>query len=197
MAKTGFLTAAALEQAFRELGTRARAAGKIVEVAVDGGSALVLTLPDRPATKDVDAVVHHDAAWVRRAVAAIAEEKGWPPNWLNDGVKGWLSMRDAEARLLFRTYPSEDEAGLRVFVASPSYLFAMKCLAMRLGGVDESQDRSDIEALAKAMGIETAEQALSVVSSYYPGSRISPKTQYGIEEIFARPGDAGQGTDQT
>src|SRR5437868_2831476 len=175
MAAPAFLTADTLEQAFRALGLKARAAEKIVEIAVYGGSALVLTLPGRVATKDVDAVVDQDAAWLRGAVAAIAEEKGWPSDWLNDGVKGWLSERDADrdAKRLFKTYPSEDEPGLRVFVASPSYLFAMKCLAMRIGGVDETRDRSDIEALARVIGITTAEQALEIVSRYYPGSRIS------------------------
>jgi hypothetical protein len=72
-----------------------------------------------------------------------------------------------------------------VFVASPHYLFAMKCLAMRIGGADESQDRSDIEGLARKVGIVTAEQALDIVSQYYPLSKISPKTQYGVEEIFS------------
>jgi hypothetical protein len=183
---TAFLTADVLEQAFHELGLKARAADKIVEIAVYGGSALVLTLPGRAATKDVDAVVQQDAAWLRRAVADLAEEKGWPANWLNDGVKGWLSERDTdpEAKRLFKTYPSEDEPGVRLFVASPAYLFAMKCLAMRVSGVDETQDRSDIESLARVLGIATAEQALQALSHYYPGSQVSPKTQYGIEEIF-------------
>jgi hypothetical protein len=132
MPKTAFLTQQNLEGVFRELGLRARAADKIVEIAVYGGSALVLTLPGRVATKDVDAVIHHDQVWLRDTVAALAEEKGW------------LSHRDAdpEAKYLFKTYPSEDEPGLRVFLASPHYLFAMKCLAMRIGGVDESRDRS-------------------------------------------------------
>jgi hypothetical protein len=101
----------------------ARAADKVVEIAVYGGSALILTLPGRAATKDVDVVIQHDPAWLRQAAAAIAEEKGWPPDWLNDGVKRWLSHHDGDpdAKLLFKTYPSEDEPGLRVFVASPHY----------------------------------------------------------------------------
>ena len=186
MPATAFLTRQNLERAFGELGLRARAADKIVEIAVYGGSALVLTLPGRVATKDVDAVIQHDQAWLRDAVAALAEEKGWPPDWFNDGVKGWLSQRDAdpEAKRLFKTYPSEDEPGLRVLVASPHYLFAMKCLAMRIGGPDGSQDRSDIEALARQIGIATTEQALDIVSQYYPLSKISPKTHFGIQEIF-------------
>jgi hypothetical protein len=188
MPAAAFLTREDLEDAFHELGLKARAAGKIVEIAVYGGSALVLTLPGRAATKDVDAVVHHDPDWLRAAVAALADEKGWPPNWLNDSVKGWLSHRDAEpeAKRLFKSYPSEDEPGLRVLVASPHYLFAMKCLAMRIGGTDDTQDRADIESLARQIGVATTEQALDAVAKYYPAARISPKTHFGIEEIFPR-----------
>ncbi len=195
---SAFLTAETLERAFHELGSKARGAGKIVEIAIDGGSALVLTLPGRVATKDVDAVVDQDRTWLRQAVADLTEAKGWPPDWLNDGVKGWLSHRDADpdAKRLFKTYPSEDEPGLRVFVASPTYLFAMKCLAMRIGGADETQDRSDIEALARTIGITTADQALAIVSGYYPRSQISPKTQYGIEEIFGVSPSAGKGSNK-
>src|ERR1051325_3230955 len=120
MSMSAFLTREGLESAFAALGAKARAAGKIVEIAVYGGSALVLLLPGRAATKDVDAVVREDQAWLRQAVAELAEEKGWPSDWLNDGVKRWLSHRDADpdAKRLFKTYPSEDEAGLRVLVAS-------------------------------------------------------------------------------
>ena len=180
----GFLTRATIEEAFQALGRKALAAQKIIEIAVYGGSALVLILPQRPATKDVDDVIQNDPQWMRQATAELAMEKGWPPAWFNDGVKGWLSDRDSTAKSLFKTYPSEDAPGLRVFTASPQYLFAMKCLAMRVGGVDEAQDRSDIEALAKVIGVTTESQALEIVSQYYPKARISPKTQFGIEEIF-------------
>ena len=60
----------------------------------------------------------------------------------------------------------------------------MKCLAMRLGGTEPTQDRNDIEMLARVLGIATSQQALEVLARYYPASRISPKTQFGIEEIF-------------
>jgi hypothetical protein len=177
----------ALEDAFDALGLMAAASGKLIEIAVYGGAALVLTFADRIATRDVDAVVQNDAGWLRDAVAAIAQERGWPSDWLNDGVKGFLSHRDrdAEARRLFRSYPGEEAAGLRVFVASPRYLFAMKCLAMRISGVEETRDRADIEALAREIGVTTPGQALEIVAQFYPASQVSPKTQLGIEEIFS------------
>ncbi len=180
------LDRATLQSAFAQIGERALAEGRIVEIAVYGGAALILTVQGRVATRDVDAVVQNDAAWLRKAVSEIAEANGWPPDWLNDGVKGFLSARDqsAEARRLFRTYPSEGGPGLRVFVATPAYLFAMKCMAMRIAGVDATQDRRDIELLASILAIANVEQALAVVGKFYPVGRISPKTQFGLEEIF-------------
>lgn len=186
------LTRDDLEEAFRALGEMARAADRIVEIAVYGGAALVLLFPGRAATKDVDAVILNDPAWLRAAAAELAEARGWPADWLNDAVKGWLSHRDAEpgAKRLMRTYPSETAPGLRVLVANPHYLFAMKCLAMRISGVGETQDRSDILALAHTIGIVDADAAMDLLSGYYPSAAISAKTRFGIEELFG-PGDAG------
>jgi hypothetical protein len=153
----------------------------------------MLTFPARVATKDVDAVVETGADWLRAITREIAEARGWPEDWLNDGVKGLLSDRDREpaARSLFRTYPSELAAGLRVFLPTTRYLFEMKCMAMRIGGADETRDRADIEMLARDLGIATTEAAIVIVREFYPDARISMKTELGIEEIFGalRPGD--------
>lgn len=175
-----------LEQAFQRLGRMALDAGKVVEISIYGGSALILTTDFRIATQDVDAVFETDRTFIRHAAEIVAEEFGWSPTWINDGVKGFLSAKDTEkgAKALFRSYPSEEQAGLRVFVASPPYLFAMKCLAMRVGGVDTSQDIADIRALGRLLGIKNADEALATVSRYYPAQKLPPKTRFGIEEIF-------------
>jgi len=177
-----------LINALSELGRRCHAAGRVVEIAIYGGSAMLLTMTSRPATRDVDAVFEKDRDLVRRLAAAMADEYGWDADWLNDGVKGWLSAaeRDPAAKRFIGTYPSEDEPGLRVFVPKPEYLFAMKCRAMRIGGVDTSEDIDDIKRLAAAIGIKTAAEAVAIVESYYPRHQIEPKTQFGLEEIFAK-----------
>jgi hypothetical protein len=177
---------ATLQQAFERLGEMARTAGKIVEISVYGGSALVLTTDFRVATRDVDAVFDADRTFVRRAAEVVAAEFGWNENWINDGVKGFLSANDSrqDAKILFRSYPLEEGPGLRVFVASPAYLFAMKCLAMRAVGAEIVEDFSDIRKLGVLLGISNARQAMAVVSRYYPMERLPPKTQFGLEEIF-------------
>ena len=173
-----------LQQAFERLGQMARAENKVVEVSIYGGSALVLTTDFRVATRDVDAVFEADRAFVRRAAIQIAAEFGWNDHWINDGVKGFLSLNDADSKFLLHTYPSEDGPGLRVFVASAAYLFAMKCLAMRAGGVEQVQDVDDILNLASTLNIESLAQAIAVVSQYYPAEALPPKTRFGLEEIF-------------
>jgi hypothetical protein len=185
----------ALETALTELGRRAYDAGRTVEIAVYGGSALLLTLNRQLTTRDVDAVFEKDKGFVKRLAAEMAAEFGWEENWLNDGVKGWLSSIDADpsVKALFKTYPSEEQPGLRVFVAKPEYLFAMKCRAMRIGGVDSSSDIEDIKLLAREIGLTSSKEALVLVEKFYPHNIIEPKTRFGLEEIFAsldlRPSD--------
>jgi hypothetical protein len=178
-----------IEQAFQRLGEIAKSAHKVVEISVYGGSALVLTTDFRVTTGDVDALFEADRGFVRNAAKIVAEEFGWEPDWINDGVKGFLSAQDLkpDAKNLFRTYPSESGPGLRVFVASPAYLFAMKCLAMRIGGVEQSQDIEDIRQLGKLLNIANTDEAISLVMRYYPAGRFPPKLQFGLEEIFGSP----------
>ena len=184
-----------LEQALRELGRRTHAAGRVVEIAIYGGCAVMLTLNYRVATRDVDAVFEKDKDFVRIIAAEMAQEFGWDKDWLNDGVKGWLSAAetDPNVKRFIGTYPSEDEPGLRVFVPKPEYLFAMKCRAMRVGGIDASEDIEDIRRLARAIGITTAKEALDLVQAFYPRHMITPKTQFGLEEIFSKLADGGNG----
>lgn len=176
-----------LEQALAELGRRAFAGGRTVEIVIYGGSALLLTLNRQINTGDVDAVFEGNKDYVKKLAAEMAEEFGWDENWLNDGVKRWLSSRDAdpEVKALFKTYPNEDEPGLRVYTAKPEYLFAMKCRAMRVGGVETNSDVDDIKLLARAIGLKSSRDALTLVEKFYPQNMLQPKTRLGLEEIFA------------
>lgn len=175
-----------LENALAELGSRAFAAGRTVEIVVYG-SALLLTLNRQINTGDVDAVFEGNRDFIKKLAAEMAEEFGWDENWLNDGVKGWLSKRDADpdVRALFKTYPNEEQPGLRVYTARPEYLFAMKCRAMRVGGIETNSDIDDIKLLARAIGIKNSQDALTLVEKFYPQNMLQPKTRLGLEEIFS------------
>ncbi len=182
------LTREDVENAFSELGQIALADGRVVDIAVYGGVAMMLSFPARPATRDVDAVALGDPSFLRKAARQVAAAHDWPDDWLNDAVKGFLSARQGEpdALVLFRGYPTEQAPGLRVFLARPEYLLAMKCMAMRLDAASSSPDVEDIKLLVQALELSSAEQVLDIVSLYYPEKRVPPKTQFGVEEIMAR-----------
>ena len=163
---------------------RAKQAGMIVDLAIYGGAALALAFDLRHATRDVDAVVRGNPDFLRLAAREVAEEEGWPENWLNDGVKGFVS--DNEQMRLMEDFQPSPSGGLRVYTPTPEYLFAMKCMAMRPEGIGGSHDISDIESLADEAGIRTAADALALVESFYPSSRIPAIVKFGIEEIMER-----------
>ena len=62
------------------------------EVCLFGGAVMVLAFQARPSTKDVDAIFR-PAPLVRELARHVAAERGLPEDWLNDGVKGFVSAR--------------------------------------------------------------------------------------------------------
>ena len=80
------------------LGALSRLAELLRERGVEGevclleGTVMVLAFSARPSTKDVDAIFE-PASLVRRLARDVAEERGLPDDWLNDGAKGFVSAR--------------------------------------------------------------------------------------------------------
>lgn len=184
------LTIDLLHDALTELGLLARAEGKVIEVAIYGGSALMLASNFRIATRDVDAVADDDGQRViERLAQTIAERRGWPSEWLNDQVYPFLSdLVDGreEHHDLYRSYPSEHEPGLRVFVPTAEYLLAMKLMAMRIHDAEQAKDRLDIRNLVAIVGLRTPAEAMSFLAGFYPEARVSQKVIAGLDELFAR-----------
>lgn len=162
------------------LGELAHNDDKEIELAVYGGSAIVLCFGFRDSTADVDAVVTENGAYVRSLTAKVAAENGWPEDWLNDGVKGFLSSKQDLQELRPR---DQDMRGLRLFAPTAEYLLAMKCMAMRIGLPDEETDEQDIKALMRESGKTTSEQVKDIVQAYYPRGRIPARVAFGIEQI--------------
>lgn len=159
----------------------AKSVGMLIDLSIYGGAALAMVFDLRDATRDVDAVVNGSPAFLREAAKAIAEDEGWPEDWLNDGVKGFVSSN--EQMELMASFNPTSVGGLRVQTPTLEYMFAMKCMAMRPDGIDGSHDISDIRALASKLELRTADDALKIVESFYPSNRIPPKVIFGIEEI--------------
>ncbi len=136
---------------------------------------MVLAFQARQSTKDVDAIFA-PAAVVREAAAEVGRDRGWEEDWLNDGVKGWVSahqnVRDAGFNL----------PNLSVAMPAPEYLLAMKCMAARADR--GSRDMDDVKFLVRHLDLRGPETVLAIVEDYYPPDRLTVKTRYFVEAAF-------------
>ena len=168
------LRKADIDRLFQLLEQELAGRGVVAELHVVGGAVMCLALDAREATRDVDALFK-PAAEVRAAAARVAARAGVPEDWLNDAVKGFLCARGE-----FRPYLELPH--LRVFVAEPHYLLAMKCVAMRLGA--EFHDLDDVRYLLRHLGVRSSAEALAIVTRYFDEERIPLKARLALEEML-------------
>lgn len=167
-------SAAELRRLFGLLDEELARHGTQGELFVVGGAVMCLAYAARPATRDVDAWFR-PAREIREAARRVAGRASVPPDWLNDAVKGFLSEKGDF--LPFLELPN-----LRVMVAAPEYLLAMKCLSMRIGA--EFRDEEDVRYLLRYLNLEGYDTAIEVITRYYPLERFPAKTLYALEELL-------------
>jgi hypothetical protein len=173
-----------ITEAFGVMGRYLRERHTVGEIALYGGSAILLQFPWRKATEDVDAVFREPEAAVKDAAAYAATQLRLPDEWLSDAVGGFTAATEPDGFfLLYGDYPAGDETGLRVFLAKPEYLCAMKLKALSRSSYDD-KDFNDLVGLAIAAGI-TSETALTdLFSSFFPGEKIDPVAAARIPEAI-------------
>lgn len=120
-----------------------------------------------------------DLSWRYVWLPGVYLREDLSDDWLNDAVKGFLSENgDYEPFLKL--------SNLLVMTASPEYLLAMKCLAMRLGA--EFHDESDIRYLLRYLNIERYDVVIEIIARYYSIERIPQKTLHALEEMLESQG---------
>jgi hypothetical protein len=173
----------ALLDAFDQIGRAAVQAGTKLQIAVYGGSALMLASNFRFATEDVDVsrLEHPLPDWLVTVVRQIAEKNGWREDWFNDAVAIHLSsLADHGAdHLEFATFPRGSEpVGLVVSVPTAEYLLALKLKAFRILDATRGEaERLDILNLMRVVGISSAEEAIALLGRYFPVSAASSEKQ--------------------
>jgi hypothetical protein len=130
------LTRESILRAFQALSDELGKEGVIGEVCLFGGTVMILAFTARLTTKDVGALFR-PSQMIREAARRIAEDQHLPVNWLNDGVKGFVSTRNETTAGNLPQY-----SHLRLTVPVPEYLLAMKCMAARVGGT--AHEPSDV-----------------------------------------------------
>ncbi|HXN48425.1 MAG TPA: hypothetical protein VN893_17380 [Bryobacteraceae bacterium] len=78
--------------------------------------------------------------------------------------------------------PFLDLDHLRVMVAQPAYLLAMKCLAMRIGA--EFHDEEDVRYLLRNLEVRNYEQAIAIIGRYYAPERFPQQALSALAELL-------------
>lgn len=143
------------------------------DIALYGGAVMCLVFNTRGFTKDIDAIFEPRVD-MRKIIKEIAEDNNLSEDWLNDGVKGFISNNND--LVLFKQL-----SHLAIYHASAEYMLAMKVLSSRVG---YSKDIEDIKSLLEILGIKSLTEAEKIVLKYYPVTRIPQKAFYLLEELF-------------
>jgi hypothetical protein len=184
----------ALLDAFDQIGRAAARAGTKLQIAVYGGSALMLAGNFRFATEDVDVseLERPLPDWLAAVVHEISLKNHWREDWFNDGVVVHLSsLADlALDHLEFGTFPRDGTAaGLVVSVPSAEYLLALKLKAARITDPLRGEtERLDILNLMRVVGISTVEDAIALLGRYFPVSAGSSEKQRFLLKNMNREG---------
>jgi hypothetical protein len=182
----------ALLDAFDQIGRAAVLAGTKLQIAVYGGSALMLASNFRFATEDVDIadIGQQWPAWLSDVVERIANQNSWSATWLNDAVTFHLSplaQADRDLRA-FGTFPRLGEnVGLCVFVPTARYMLALKLKALRISDFGKGQqDMADVAHLLKVLNLTETEQAIEILAEFFPNSASdADKQRFVLKRLFS------------
>jgi hypothetical protein len=198
-----------IEKAFDEMGGLAAARGTTIEIAVYGGSCLILASDIRGASGDIDAVFLVGGPAVREIADEVAARLKLPKDWINEGVKRMAPPPgDPQPNLILAgEYPrtANSIVGLRVHLPAPAYMLAMKILANRLIEDTEKNESGldDAVGLMKVTKLTTAQQLVDLLKECYPRLPgivvpvISPRIKAKIETLLDAYRDAENEPDPT
>ena len=176
---------ATMEEAFRMMGEYLLDRKTLGEIAIYGGSAILLQFDWRRTSEDVDARVISDGnhGLISSAAAEAGKRLGLPRSWLNENVTIYAKRAESTGdRTFVGVYPSYERVGLRVVAAKPIYLLAMKLGAMQRITLDD-RDFSDAVNLAIECGVTTVDELRQVFQGFFGGELLPPRAEARLDEL--------------
>jgi hypothetical protein len=166
------ITRQEIVEALERLGQLAEAQGTKIELALVGGALMVLVYEARESTRDVDAIIlaPREASTVRELAQVVADERGWPNDWLNDGAKGFL-IGLSHGPVVFSA------PGIEVRSPAIAQLLAMKLSAWR-----DDVDIADARRLLREMSSAREDVWRAVEPFLVPGNEL--KAQYAFVDLW-------------
>jgi len=145
---------------------------------VVGGAAMALEYGSRRVTRDIDSTLRSGPDTFWQAAATVAARHGLDPGWIN-----------RQAAAFFTNEPDDNAAeitlpGLKVLVASPRHLIAMKLRALR------ERDMDDLELLFRHVGITAPQQAADIHNALFDDTYVGhfdpDEALYAAQRVFNR-----------
>jgi hypothetical protein len=173
-----------IEEAFRIMGQYLLDRKALGEIAIYGGSAILLQFDWRRTSEDVDArVLSGNHGLVLGAAAEAARQLELPRSWLSESVAMYARKGEAAGdRILVGTYPSPERVGLRVVAAKPSYMLAMKLSALERSTADD-RDFADAVQLAVACGVNTVDGLRETFRRFFPDHALAAASEQRLNEL--------------
>lgn len=165
---------------FNLLGKALADKGIISEIAIYGGGAIALQYDFRESSQDIDYLpISQDTSILREVAKEVGQQALLSDDWFNKAVEDVI----IEPHHSFYGDFPQASPGLRVFVAEPGYILAMKMMSMRSSM--DSNDPFDVWHLMKEAGISTKEEVVSLVASFFPGKDLPTRNTLIIDDMLA------------
>jgi hypothetical protein len=173
-----------IEEAFRIMGQYLLDRKALGEIAIYGGSAILLQFDWRRTSEDVDAtVLSGNHGLVIRAAEEAGRQLELPRSWLSESVAMYTREREtASDRIFVGAYPSPERVGLRVVAAKPSYLLAMKLNALQRSTSDD-RDFADAVQLGIACRVNTVDGLRDTFRSFFPDHDLPAVSDERLREL--------------
>ena len=168
------LDRAKIEEAFRLVGQYLLYRRTLGEIAIYGGSAIILQFDWRKTSVDVDARVTSQGnhGLIMDAVREAAKRLDLPRSWLNENVTMYARRGERDTdRVFVGLYPSPERFGLRVTAARPEYILAMKLKALERVTADD-RDYRDAIGLALECEVNTIDEAKKMLQRFFGSDEL-------------------------
>ena len=166
-----------LEFGLRQLVAKLRSTGGRSGLRIVGGAALSPRYFDRESTVDIDAHPIGEADHVLAAGREVADENGWPDDWLNNQAAIFIPEYGSTSVAWETLY---DDGNVVIQVASAEAMLAMKLRANRPG-----RDDTDIAKLMVLCGVSSVAEAEELYETYYAAEVLPDRAVAMVTRILA------------
>ena len=172
------LKRSAIVRALTRLGELCAEKKSRVEIAIYGGTVMMLAYDCREATKDIDAIFHPSEVVVP-LIKQVAREQNLPEDWMNNGVGSFVARREDRIKFAQLQIP-----GLAITRPSARYLLAMKCRAGRLPTPFRAGDMEDIKFLLRELAIDSITDVEAIAKEFYGPAPLEPSKRWLVEKLL-------------